>query len=317
MSFVLKTNQAAYLLDPNNDSLVLKRKGKWSSVFLGYRVEDKLPVVIKKLHNPNETQTQLRFQREALMGFNFDGVQHTLDAWKDDSGYYIIKEFIDGLSLRQLLQHDIKNRAEFSIKCVLATLEILEKIHSSGIVHADIRPDNILILVNKRGNPDLLNPSIRIIDFGLSVNMAEPLVTQRLPFSLLYSPPEQLLNLPELINASTDLFSLGLTLYESVAKYPPFFQENPEMIMHMQLNTAVAEHPKIHPLLLAFIRKATFKKQLRLPPSKLTMDEIRQTVFEGQQDRFTDCNQMRAILQEVAPNISETEKKSFFKRIFN
>lgn len=317
MSFVLKTNQAAYLLDPNNDSLVLKRKGKWSSVFLGYRVEDKLPVVIKKLHNPNETQTQLRFQREALMGFNFDGVQHTLDAWKDDSGYYIIKEFIDGLSLRQLLQHDIKNRAEFSIKCIIATLEILEKIHSSGIVHADIRPDNILILVNKRGNPDLLNPSIRIIDFGLSVNMAEPLVTQRLPFSLLYSPPEQLLNLPELINASTDLFSLGLTLYESVAKYPPFFQENPEMIMHKQLNTAVTEHPKIHPLLLAFIRKATFKKQLRLPPSKLNMDEIRQTVFEGQQDRFTDCNQMRAILQEVAPNISETEKKSFFKRIFN
>ena len=317
MSFVLKTNQAAYLLDPNNDSLVLKRKGKWSSVFLGYRVEDKLPVVIKKLHNPNETQTQLRFQREALMGFNFDGVQHTLDAWKDDSGYYIIKEFIDGLSLRQLLQHDIKNRAEFSIKCVLATLEILEKIHSSGIVHADIRPDNILILVNKRGNPDLLNPSIRIIDFGLSVNMAEPLVTQRLPFSLLYSPPEQLLNLPELINPSTDLFSLGLTLYESVAKYPPFFNENPEMIMHMQLNTAVAEHRNIHPLLLAFIRKASFKKQLRLPPSKLTMDEIRQTVFEGQQDRFTDCNQMRTILQEVVPNISETEKKSFFRKIFN
>ena len=317
MSFILKTNQAAYLLDPSNDSLVLKRKGKWSSVYLGYRVEDKLPVVIKKLHNPNETQTQLRFQREALMGFNFDGVQHTLDAWKDDSGYYIIKEFIDGLSLRQLLQKDIKNRAEFSIKCIIATLDILEKIHSSGIVHADIRPDNILILVNKRGNPDLLNPSIRIIDFGLSVNMAEPIVTQRLPFSLLYSPPEQLLNLPELINASTDLFSLGLTLYESVAKYPPFFNENPEMIMHMQLNTAVAEHRNIHPLLLAFIRKATFKKQLRLPPSKLTMDEIRQTVFEGQQDRFTDCNQMRAILQEVAPNISETEKKSFFKRIFN
>ncbi|QQR94459.1 MAG: hypothetical protein IPJ93_11550 [Bacteroidota bacterium] len=96
MSFVLKTNQAAYLLDPDNDSLVLKRKGKWSSVYLGYRVEDKLPVVIKKLHNPNEMQTQLRFQREALMGFNFDGVQHTLDAWKDESGYYIIKEFIDG-----------------------------------------------------------------------------------------------------------------------------------------------------------------------------------------------------------------------------
>lgn len=317
MSFVLKTNQAAYLLDPDNDSLVLKRKGKWSSVYLGYRVEDKLPVVIKKLHNPNEMQTQLRFQREALMGFNFDGVQHTLDAWKDESGYYIIKEFIDGLSLRQLMQHDIKNRTQFSIKCILATLDILEKIHSSGIIHADLRPDNILILVNKRGNPDLLNPSIRIIDFGLSINMSEPVATQRIPFSLLYSPPEQLLNLPELINPSTDLFSLGLTLYESVAKYPPFFNENPEMIMHMQLNTAVAEHTRIHPLLLAFIRKATFKKQLRLPPSQLSIDEIRQTVVEGQQDRFTDCNQMKTILQEVAPNISETENKSFLKRLFN
>lgn len=316
MSYILKTNQAAYLLDPDNEDLVLKKKGKFSSVYLGYRVEDKLPVVIKKLNDPDDVQTQFRFQKESLMGFDFFGVQHTLDAWKDESGYYIIKEFIDGLSLRQMMQHKLINRPLFIAKCIIGTLDILSQFHNKGIYHCDLRPDNILILVNKRGHPDIIHPQVRLIDFGLSKHSESDFLAHRMPFSLIYSPPEQLLNYPRLVNATSDLYSLGLTLYECIAQYPPFFNDNPEMVMHLQLNTSVEEHKNIQPALLSLIHKATAKEKLRLPPAQLESEEIENTIAEGQAQRFQSCEEFKSALKKILPQLNESERKNFFSKLF-
>lgn len=316
MSYILKTNQAAYLLDPDNEDLVLKKKGKFSSVYLGYRVEDKLPVVIKKLNDSDDIQTQFRFQKESLMGFDFFGVQHTLDAWKDESGYYIIKEFIDGLSLRQMMQHKLINRPLFIAKCIIGTLDILSQFHNKGIYHCDLRPDNILILVNKRGHPDIIHPQVRLIDFGLSKHSESDFLAHRMPFSLIYSPPEQLLNYPRLVNATSDLYSLGLTLYECIAQFPPFFNDNPEMVMHLQLNTSVEEHKNIQSVLLSLIRKATAKKKLRLPPAQLESDEIEKTIAEGQAQRFQSCEEFKCALEKILPQLNESERKNFFSKLF-
>ncbi|MBE7509237.1 MAG: serine/threonine protein kinase [Bacteroidia bacterium] len=316
MSYILKTNQAAYLLDPDNEDLVLKKKGKFSSVYLGYRVEDKLPVVIKKLNDPDDVQTQFRFQKESLMGFDFFGVQHTLDAWKDESGYYIIKEFIDGLSLRQMMQHKLINRPLFIAKCIIGTLDILSQFHNKGIYHCDLRPDNILILVNKRGHPDIIHPQVRLIDFGLSKHSESDFLAHRMPFSLIYSPPEQLLNYPRLVNATSDLYSLGLTLYECIAQFPPFFNDNPEMVMHLQLNTSVEEHKNIQPALLSLIHKATAKEKLRLPPAQLESGEIEKTIAEGQAQRFQSCEEFKCALEKILPQLNESERKNFFSKLF-
>lgn len=316
MSYILKTNQAAYLLDPENEDLVLKKKGKFSSVYLGYRVEDKLPVVIKKLNDSDDIQTQFRFQKESLMGFDFFGVQHTLDAWRDDSGFYVIKEFIDGLSLRQMMQHKIINRPLFIAKCIIQVLDILSQFHNKGIYHCDLRPDNILVLVNKRGHPDIINPQVRLIDFGLSKHSESDFLSHRMPFSLIYSPPEQLLNYPRLVNATSDLYSLGLALYECIAQYPPFFNENPEMVMHLQLNTPVEEHKNIQPVLLSLIHKATAKKKLRLPPAQLESDEIEKTIAEGQAQRFQSCEEFKSALEKISPQLNESERKNFFSKLF-
>jgi serine/threonine protein kinase len=318
MSFILKTNNASYLLDPDNDSLVLKRNGKFSSVYIGYRIEDKQPVVIKKLKNPEAMETQFRFQREAIMGFNFQGVQQTLDAFKDASGYYIIKEFVDAQSLRQLMQTEIPNRLYFIVSCIIALLKSLQVVHREGVFHCDIRPDNVLVLQNKKGLVDYSEPSICLIDFGLCKQAGIPVYDKRLPFSLIYSPPEQLLNFPDLINATTDIYSVGLTLYECLVQYPPFFNENPEMVMHLQLNTPVAEHKKIPVDLMQIIRKATHKKILRLPPAQLQNEEIRQTIEEGQAMRYTSAEQLLNELELLLPALkNQKPAKGFFEKFFS
>ena len=250
------------------------------------------------------------------MGFDFFGVQHTLDAWKDESGYYIIKEFIDGLSLRQMMQHKLINRPLFIAKCIIGTLDILSQFHNKGIYHCDLRPDNILILVNKRGHPDIIHPQVRLIDFGLSKHSESDFLAHRLPFSLIYSPPEQLLNYPRLVNATSDLYSLGLTLYECIAQYPPFFNDNPEMVMHLQLNTSVEEHKNIQPALLSLIHKATAKKKLRLPPAQLESEEIEKTIAEGQAQRFQSCEEFKTAVEKILPQLNESERKNFFSKLF-
>jgi serine/threonine protein kinase len=318
MSVLLKTDNSAYLLDPDNEDLVLKKNGKFSAVYIGYRVDDKLPVIIKKLKDPGNIQTQFRFQKESILGFNRQGIQNTIDAYRDDTGYYIIKEFIDGLSLRQLMKVNVGQRDIFIIKCILKVVDILTPLHQEGITHCDIRPDNIMVKINKRGMPDLQDPQITLIDFGLSKTTETDFHTTRTPFSLIYSPPEQLLNFPDYINASSDLFSLGLTLYECIAQYPPFFNQNPEMVMHLQLGKEVDEHKNIRKELLTFIRKATSKKQLRLPPSQLELTEIEQTVSEGKKMRFASCMEFKEELENVLKLLLQnTKPKSFFEKLFS
>ena len=175
MPVVLKTNSSAYIFEPENPELVLKANGKFSSVYLATRVADKTPVVIKKLNNPNDLRTSIRFQKESVMGLGNAGVAQTLDAHKDETGYYIIKEFIDGKSLRQLYRSNVPNAELFFVKCAIAALEILKQFHDKKIFHCDIRPDNIMVVNNKRGNPDFITPDVRLIDFGLAKNADENL----------------------------------------------------------------------------------------------------------------------------------------------
>jgi eukaryotic-like serine/threonine-protein kinase len=317
MPTILKTNVSVYIFDSENPELVLKANGRFSSVYLGTRVSDKVVVVIKKLKEPDDYRTSLRFQKESVMGLGFSGVSQTLDAHKDETGYYIIKEFIDGKSLRNIYRAGVPNPELFFVKCMIGVLEILRQFHNKNIFHCDIRPDNILVLNNKRGNPDYITPDVRLIDFGLSKNADENFAGEYVPFSLIYSPPEQLLNYAELVDASSDLFSLGITLYECISKAPPFFNEHPETVMHLQLNSEIENKNKINATLFSVLQKATSKKKLRLPPAQLEQSEIIETIKAGKQSRFQNCDEIGEALKNILPVLQHPKKKgNFFARIF-
>ena len=318
MPSVLKTKLSAYVFDPENTELVLKASGKFSSVYLGTRVEDKQAVVIKKLNDPDDYKTSVRFEKEAVMGMGFNGIAKTLDAHKDETGYYIVKEFIDGHSLRKIYRIGVPNAEVFFTKCMIAVLEVLKQFHNKSIFHCDLRPDNILVLNNKRRNPDLITPDIRLIDFGLSKTADENYGGAYVPFSLIYSPAEQLLNYSNLIDASSDLFSIGVTLCECIAKSPPFFNEHPEMVMHLQLNAPIENNKGINSKLFSVIEKATSKSKLRLPPAQLDQSEIIEAIKSGKLNRFQNCDEMIDALRSVLPQLEgKKASKGFFKKLFN
>lgn len=308
---VLKTKIATYLFDPDNSSLVIKERGKFSSVYVATRFEDKQKVVIKKLNANNDIQSSILFQKESITGIDSENVPALLDAWKDESGYYIIKEFIDGVTLRALSRQNIKSREQFFIRVIMEVCNALKEFHNKNIFHCDIRPDNIMVVNSQRGSINFINPVIKILDFGLAKTPYTFIENQQAPFALIYSPPEQLLNLGNLINAQSDIYSLGITLYECITGDYAYKHLNPEMIMQMQLNLPIKENGNISTPVFEVIKKATAKNIFRLPPSQLSEEEILQTIQSGMQSRYGSLDDFCDALESALAAFKE-KKKSIF-----
>jgi serine/threonine-protein kinase len=316
MPQLLRTNIDTYLFDANNKDLVLKENGNFSSVYLGKRVSDSSVVVIKKLSNPQDYQTGLRFQKEALTGISHPNIPSTLDAWKDESGYYIIKEFIDGITLKELSRTEILLHQKFFLKCGIKILEILSSFHEKKIINCDLRPDNIIVANSLRGKTDFQNPEVYILDFGQSKSPDTFMETHRVPFALIYSPPEQLLNFGKLVDATADIYSLAITLYECITGEYAFKHLNPEMLMHIQLNIPLQESREINSSLLEILRKASFKQTFNLPPAQMSIEEIEKLLQESISQRYQSANEFKIAIEDFLSKPVSSSKKNFFEKIF-
>ena len=193
--------------------------------------------------------------------------------------------------------------------------------HDKGIYHCDLRPQNILLYYDTNNKIDLTYPEVYLLDLGLAKTDAENASITTSPFALIYSPPEQLLNHYELVNCSSDLYSLGITLYECITGVIPFTDENPELVMHLQLNAPLDENKKIPNPLFEVLKKATSKHKFTLPPNKIDSRELHEKLLLGQMERYHDANEFRYALTRVldhAVMAEEIEKsKPWWNKLFS
>lgn len=120
----------------------------------------------------------------------------------------------------------------------------------------------------------------------------------RAPFALCYSPPEQLLNRNHLTGPWSDLFSLAMTLYETLCRKPAFWYHDPEMLMHMQLNQPIKNNG-IKQSLFAIIVKATYREPFRLPPRALMFPEIDDFIQKSIEKRYQEAREFITDLENL------------------
>jgi len=216
---------------------ILERLGKggMGEVFLGEDTKQHNRKVALKVLLPELTQDESRLRRfkqeaRAVLTLNHPNILTIFEIGQTDSAYYIATEFIEGDTLRQCLwQTQIK--IDEAIGIALQIAMALEAAHAAGIVHRDIKPENIM-LRNDRFVRDRL---IKVLDFGLAklVEQDGPLsdpeaktmtISNTNPGVILgttgYMSPEQAQG--EAVDTRTDIFSLGVVLYEMVAGRAPF-----------------------------------------------------------------------------------------------
>lgn len=176
------------------------------------------PIILKQLSISSEKTLAKRFKREAriMIDFRNENIVQVYDHFREGSSYYIAMEFVDGISLEDL----IKKKKQI---CPMAALIILNEVakglkyaHDKGVVHRDIKPDNVLI--SKGGR-------VKLVDFGIATarkdNEEEITHTGAVMGTPAYMSPEQLASTKS-VDKRSDIYSLGVMFYKMVTGVRPF-----------------------------------------------------------------------------------------------
>ncbi|MBZ0263477.1 protein kinase [bacterium] len=216
-------------------------------------------VLIKRLHPEltKDPDMTIRFEREAqaLGLIRHPNIVHIYDYQADEESVHLVVEWVPGGSVADLL---VKHGAVSEREAVAIAVDILDGLstaHKAGIIHRDIKPDNLLI---SHGG------SIKITDFGLSQFEGSPALTQQ---GMVIGTPAYMP--PEVINTGnatvkSDLYSVGVTLYELVTGENPFLGTNISDTFTRVLNKKPAQldgvSPKFQKLLNSMLEKKVEKR---------------------------------------------------------
>ncbi|UCC69068.1 MAG: protein kinase [Armatimonadota bacterium] len=200
-------------------------------------------------------ETVERFQREARATRSLDhpNICRVLDIGADESTFFIVMEFLDGETVAELIAGSGALGAERAVEIMLSVCDALAYAHERGVIHRDIKPDNIMVLRDGK---------IKLMDFGLASIAYETSVTQTgtTMGTYFYMSPEQARG--EKVDARSDIFSLGATFYEMLTGRRPFEGESPGLI----LNEILTKEPEIPTGLPPHLAR-TLRKCLRKGPA--------------------------------------------------
>ena len=202
--------------------------------------------------------TYERFIRELKIGQNLEhpAIPRALLVSENHTGPCLVIEYIDGKSLRSILKDNTRLSLEESLDITRQLAETLFYLHNHGVYHRDLKPENILID---------LQGKVHIIDFGIALLQGARRITWR-NLSDVFGTPDYMS--PEQIqgkrgDARTDMYALGIVLYEMLAGIVPFHGDNALSVMQQHLTktpdlphkSGVDIPPQIEAIIMKSIRK--------------------------------------------------------------
>ncbi len=208
--------------------------GGMGTVYKGVNLDLKEVVAIKVMHPELAKNQQIyeRFKREALSTSKLTH-PNTVRIYdfgiEEDGTQFIVMEYVKGTPLSHIIRKEKRLPPARVIKIIQQVLGSLAEAHSRGIVHRDIKPSNIMIL-QMPGSPDF----VKVLDFGIAKllweeNSRELTKTGTVIGSPDYMAPEQADGLP--VDPRTDLYALGIVMYEMLVGNPPFSATTPIAIL--------------------------------------------------------------------------------------
>ena len=202
-----------------------------------------------------------RFQREALSASSLShpNIVEIYDVGEDNGNFYIVMEYIEGKTLKQL----IKKRGVLSLPetmdIMLQLLDALATAHDSYIIHRDIKPQNIMIKESGL---------VKITDFGIAMalNSAQLTQTNSVMGSVHYLPPEQASGKGSTIRS--DIYSLGILMFEMLTGKVPFKGDSAVEIALKHMKEPIASAKEINPVIPQSVENIILKATAKNPKNR-------------------------------------------------
>lgn len=242
-------------------------QGNMGAVYRAEDLSDGANVAVKVIHPDAVSRPTAvkRFLKEArlLAEVNNPYVTNLLEVNRDKGVHYLVMEFVPGRNLGSLLQEKGRMPERSALEVMADVARALVAAHEHGIVHRDIKPDNILVVENNPSDADSLwskaepniasGPRVKLGDFGLArqIEQSESLNITRDGAAIgtpLYMSPEQATN-HAAVTARSDVYSMGATLFHLLAGRPPFVGDNLPSIIVMHCNETPPSPKRFNPKL--------------------------------------------------------------------
>jgi len=235
-----------------------------STVFRATDLDTGQQVAVKVPHPEMESDPVLydRFQREQDIGTRMQhpGVMKVLPN-PDRSQVYMVMEWLDGLLLRSIMNEEKPLPLDRAVHITIGICEALEYIHSQGVVHRDLKPENVMVDAND---------DIRLIDFGIAANAG----ARRLTFANFsqsmgtpdYISPEQVRG--KRGDERSDVYSMGVMLYEMLTGQVPFTGPNPFAVMNDRLLNQPVPPSSLNPAITPEMQEILYRAMEREPKNR-------------------------------------------------
>jgi serine/threonine protein kinase len=277
-------------------------RGGMSIVYKGNHPTLSKPVAIKVLSDflSSDMKFIARFQKEAdlLSSFRHANIVSILDYGKQDSDYYIVMDYIEGFTVQQMIAETGALSLDIISNILLGVATALAYTHRKSIVHQDIKSSNIMI--DNNGH-------IMVTDFGLSRNVSLDNIEQidhEIVGTLSYCAPEQLDHKMGKIDATTDIYSLGVVFYQMATGQLPFADENTSVNIAYQHINVIPESPK------------KLKPDLLLKASSMIMKMLKKKQserYQNMEEVLKDIQELQEVSQYYRPKYDgDKDEGSFF-----
>jgi serine/threonine-protein kinase len=258
-------------------------KGGFGRVYEGLHLGLGARVAIKFLVARDDRDVRARCQREAqiLAQLQHPGIVHAHDVGEHQGESYLVMEFVDGRSVGELLAQEgpLLARARV-LDWVDQVLQVLQAAHAAAVVHRDLKTDNLMVVRDAGGRE-----AIKVLDFGLAFVDRDDAVrltgTHSIAGTPKYMSPEQCRGRD--VGPETDLYAVGVLLYELLTGKPPFHAATLPEVMAQQLYVPAPPMPQRGPgAVPAALEAAVLRALSKDPAARPTAAELRRQLADIQ-----------------------------------
>lgn len=270
--------------------------------------------VLREEHlSDNEFIKRFNVEARAAASLSHPNIVSVYDVGNDGDIYFIVMEYIDGCTLKDLINRKAPFSNQEVISISLQVASALEHAHANGIIHRDIKPQNILVSGSGK---------VKVTDFGIARAASSTTTSGEAMGSVQYFSPEQAKG--GFVDAKSDIYSLGIMMFEMITGTLPFDGETPVALAMKHIKEPLPDISKLNPnaseSLIKIINKATQKRSYARYQSAgqlitdlkaaLSDDSGKFVSIKDEEDEGKTITMSDAELRKIRNGAEEHEKKS-------